>query len=273
MTKLLPIAALAVTFVVAGQPADKPAADNPAPDKKTDKELLQGAWLITAAEMDGKPFKELTDKKTTLTFKGDAVIDSAHPDEKATFKIDADKKPPVLDLKIVRANETQTVLAIYELKGDTLTLCMADNEKQRPKEFTSKGENMLLTLKRQKTDDAKPKDEADRKIEEARQKIEQAKQKVDLAQTKVLTQACQAYKLNTGEYPPDLETLAKPQPNGGQAYVEAAALKSKTGGAFKYDPAGPKNAGLKPDIWVEIPGGKVGNWMKELPGEEKKPEK
>src|SRR5713226_9384732 len=97
MTKLLPLAVLAVVFVA----ADKPAADKPAPDKKTDKDLLQGTWLNTAAELNGEAQKEPVDKKATVTFKGDTFTASDHPDEKGTFKIDPDKK--TLDVTFSRA--------------------------------------------------------------------------------------------------------------------------------------------------------------------------
>jgi hypothetical protein len=92
-----------------------------------------------------------------------------------------------------------------------------------------------------------------------------AAEEADLAQTKLLADACQYYHLDNGEYPPDLETLAKPRPDGAKAFINAGALKSKTGGAFKYDPAGPKNQGLKPDVWVGTNNSKIGNWMVDRP--------
>jgi hypothetical protein len=47
-------------------------------------------------------------------------------------------------------------------------------------------------------------------------------------------------------------------------------LKDPWGKPYSYDPAGPKNAGLKPDIW-SAGGGKVliGNW----PAPKTKPQK
>jgi hypothetical protein len=76
-----------------------------------------------------------------------------------------------------------------------------------------------------------------------------------------LSRAVEAYKISNGEYPSGLDDLAKKQPGGGPALVEAGALKDPWGKPYSYDPAGPKNAGLKPDIW-SAGGGKVliGNW-------------
>jgi uncharacterized protein (TIGR03067 family) len=267
MTKLLSLTVLAVLFVPGDEPAAKPAAD-----KKADKDLLQGTWVVTAAELNGEKVPAATDNKLTVTFKGDTVVASEHPDEKGTFKLDQEKKPPTLEIKFAAGDAARTQLAIYELKDDTLKICLAKKDgKEFPTDFTSKEGNMLLTLKREKAEEVRPKSEAEKKIDEVRQRIEQEKQKADLAQMKVLTQACEAYKLKNDAWPPDLETLAKA--DGGAAYIEVAALKSKTGGPFKYDPKGPKNNGLKPDIWVEVGDVKIGNWMKDLPAGEKKPEK
>jgi hypothetical protein len=37
-------------------------------------------------------------------------------------------------------------------------------------------------------------------------------------------------------------------------------LKDPWGESYGYDPAGPRNGGKHPDIWLELPGGPVGNW-------------
>ncbi len=252
MTRILPLAVLAV-FLVA---ADKPA-DNKPTDKKTDKDSLQGTWILTRAEVNGEAVK-LPDK-ATLTFKGDAVDNSLHPDDKWTFTLDPDKKPPTMDFKITHGTETETQLAVYELKGDTLIVCIEKKEKGYPKAVASKEGNMFLTLKRVKAED-KPKPDA-------------ASQKADLATTKTLATACETYKLNNGDWPANLEALANNQPKGGRPIIQPALLAPKSAEKFKYDPKGLNNKGLRPDIWVDGPNGPIGNWMEELPPEEKKPEK
>jgi uncharacterized protein (TIGR03067 family) len=156
MTKLLLLAALAATCLAAGQPpakpADHPLADKSAADTTTDKDLLQGSWVVTAAERDGAPLKDLVDKKATVTFKGDTVIDSTKPNDKVTFKIDPEKKPPTLDLTTTLGTESRSQRAIYKLDGDTLTICVAKRDKEYPKDFASKEGNVVLTLKRQKAE-------------------------------------------------------------------------------------------------------------------------
>jgi len=74
-----------------------------------------------------------------------------------------------------------------------------------------------------------------------------------------LTQACQAYKLKYQEYPPNLQQLVQP-PNG-SPFVEPDALLDPWQRQFQYDPNGPRNNGLKPDISTTgSHGQEIGNW-------------
>ena len=144
MKKLWPLALLAVVLV---------AADKPAADKKSDKDRFQGAWVVTGVEAkgeavkDGETFNQLKDMK--LTFKDDAVINSKHPKDEATFKIDADKKPATIDVNI-KGREGDSMRMLYEFKDDTtLRLCGSKKETERPKEFGSKEDQLVITLKRE----------------------------------------------------------------------------------------------------------------------------
>jgi hypothetical protein len=81
-----------------------------------------------------------------------------------------------------------------------------------------------------------------------------------------LTQALEVYKVKHGEYPATLEALAQNQPDGGPALVPADRLIDPWGRAYLYNPAGPKNKGLKPDVWStgpdsKKPDGVIGNWQ------------
>src|SRR5437660_158888 len=102
MTKLLSLPVLAVLFVAANQQADKTAAD-----KKADKDLFQGTWVVTGAELNGEKVPAAAEKKMTVTFKGDTVVASEHPDEKGTFKLDPEKKPPTLEIKFTAGDTTR----------------------------------------------------------------------------------------------------------------------------------------------------------------------
>ncbi len=251
MTRILPFAVLACLLVAADKPAEKPA------DKKSDKDLLQGTWVITSAKQNGEPVKRL--ESTTLTIKGDSITSSDDPNDKITFTVDPEKKPPTMDLKGTHGTEMVSQLAVYELKGDELTLCIDRKGKEYPKEVAPKEGLMFLTLKRKK--------------DASKLKTDDASLKADLDATHVLAKACDIYKLSHGTFPETLAELAKNHPDGDRPIIEAALLIPKSAVKFNYNPKGPNNGGLRVDIWVEGPNGKIGNWMKELPPQEKKPEK
>ena len=74
-----------------------------------------------------------------------------------TFKLDANKTPPTVDMTILSAANAKDkeevgriLLGIYALDGDHLRLCVAPRE--RPTAFETKGkpDTVLLVLKREK---------------------------------------------------------------------------------------------------------------------------
>jgi uncharacterized protein (TIGR03067 family) len=121
--------------------------------EKTDKEQLQGTWIMVSVEKDGKKVETPADKQTLMTFTGDkATFKSEKRNDDGTFKIDAAKKPKEIDLINPKADnkEMETIRAIYELTGDTLRMAFpAKREAARPASFDAK-EIVILTLKRNK---------------------------------------------------------------------------------------------------------------------------
>src|SRR5262245_57611119 len=89
-----------------------------------DKDELQGEWVATSGEMDGKQLPASEIMGLRLTFKGDTVL-SLHPNKnggkphEGTYKADSQKSPKQLTIKIVR----KTLHGIYEVKGDELKVC------------------------------------------------------------------------------------------------------------------------------------------------------
>src|SRR5262249_54417337 len=83
------------------------------------------------------------------------------------------------------------------------------------------------------------------------------------AGVRVLAEACERYKAETGEYPAKLEDLAKPRADGGAPLVPAETLKDPWGEPWRYDRQGRYPAGKRPDIWTHLPGtpAVVGNWL------------
>jgi type II secretory pathway pseudopilin PulG len=93
---------------------------------------------------------------------------------------------------------------------------------------------------------------------------DEAKIKLAKTQIRTLTQAAETYRLNNGDWPPNLKVLTEKQPNGGAALLEVKALTDPWKKAYQYDEAGNKNKGLRPDIWTETPDKKIiGNWPEE----------
>ena len=88
------------------------------------------------------------------TFAGNTLVckhgEKAGPN--STFTIDAKANPKKLDVTIGEGRDKgKTVLAIYELKDNTLIICEAALGKERPSGFSSTYENQqcLEVLKRE----------------------------------------------------------------------------------------------------------------------------
>ena len=104
-----------------------------------DKKPLDGKWVIESVTKDGKAddgmrgaTREHSGDKYTIT----PAKDSKAPAAEGTFRVDADKQ--TMDLKPASGNfKGKTLLGIYKLDGDVLTVAFAD--KERPKDFESKG--------------------------------------------------------------------------------------------------------------------------------------
>jgi hypothetical protein len=80
-----------------------------------------------------------------------------------------------------------------------------------------------------------------------------------------LTAAAQAYEIRFGQLPERLEQLVAP-PGGGPPLIERDALTDPWGRPYRYDPAGPQNAGVRPDVWSlgpdpNDPKGVISNWQ------------
>jgi hypothetical protein len=84
-----------------------------------------------------------------------------------------------------------------------------------------------------------------------------------LFRAQLLTVALTKYREANDELPETLEALTEPGKDG-RPYVERDVLLDPWGRRYKYDRAGPKNAGKQPDVWSvgpdARPGQEVGNW-------------
>lgn len=117
-----------------------------------DLENLQGAWHITALEVDGNKMPESMLGGSQITVKGSKFNTvSMGAAYSGALTLDETAKPKTFDLKFTDGPEKgNTNLGIYKLSGDTWTLCLATRGKIRPKTFSTKsGTGIALeTLKR-----------------------------------------------------------------------------------------------------------------------------
>ena len=122
------------------------AADDPA-DK--DQKAIQGTWKITSFASNGKAAPTEVVKDMKVVFKDDTMtLSTGKREEKATFKLNATKKPKTLDTK--PSNSDGMALGIYELDGDMLKFCFRKPGGERPKDFTEMEGFGYMILKREK---------------------------------------------------------------------------------------------------------------------------
>jgi uncharacterized protein (TIGR03067 family) len=104
-------------------------------------EMLAGVWTCTSGVNDGKPLPTDVAKllKLTLTHdrykteKGDVVLFDG------IYKIDAGSQSKHIDITAPEGEQAgKTSKGIYSLEGDTLKMCYAMPDKDRPKQFESK---------------------------------------------------------------------------------------------------------------------------------------
>ena len=119
--------------------------------EEDDKKALKGVWQAKSVEFQGNAspedkFKTLrfTFKEDLLLFRGDRMGENQ---DIYIYSIDATKSPKQLDL--MKLKDTREGVAIYELKGDELKVCLLreGSNEGRPTEFTTKkGSDRVLIV-------------------------------------------------------------------------------------------------------------------------------
>jgi uncharacterized protein (TIGR03067 family) len=116
-----------------------------------DQKDIEGHWKIEKALRGGNEMPAEERDKTTLEFKGGKVTIHADKQEKpAEFTLDPKTTPKNIVIK--PEGQDKELQGIYQLKGDSLTICFSREGADRPKEFESKegSKHMLIVLKRVK---------------------------------------------------------------------------------------------------------------------------
>jgi uncharacterized protein (TIGR03067 family) len=133
------------------------AAPGPKDPPKKDVDPLLGQWVGEKAETGGMPLP-VPVGGMSMEFKPDGKLvmtDGGKPPEEAGYKADPKKDPHEIDVVPPAAGgKVMTMLGIYKVDGDSLTLCLAAAG-ERPTKFESAAgqATILLTFKRAKKKD------------------------------------------------------------------------------------------------------------------------
>ena len=122
---------------------------------KHEHKKLDGTWVVESVLRDPREKNsEERGKGIRCVIEGAKVVAKLPGDDNPAgtliIKIDPTKKLKTMDIR--PEGEKDTILAIYELEGDTLRVCISPVGKERPTEFASKPGtgHALVVLKRKK---------------------------------------------------------------------------------------------------------------------------
>jgi uncharacterized protein (TIGR03067 family) len=137
------IAATLIGILILGtlSPADdkQPAGNEP---------KMDGTWQLVEGEIAGNKFPPAVAKGIKLTLSPGKYVVQAESKDEGTVKYFPDASPKALEITGTDGpNKGKTFPAIYELKGDTLTVCYDLSGKARPTEFKSKAGTQLFLAK------------------------------------------------------------------------------------------------------------------------------
>jgi|GEM_PF-697959 len=140
-----------------------------------DKLQIQGVWAVSDGETNGRSLKTVLHEKglgamkikfsnDVMTMTGPGVLSHTYQ-----FVLKPKGQPKVITLVTVethgKAPEGSVIHGIYEIKGDTLKLCLpADSSGDRPEKFEAPNGSRLslLVLSRQTDGDDEPAGPSDR---------------------------------------------------------------------------------------------------------------
>jgi uncharacterized protein (TIGR03067 family) len=115
---------------------------------------FEGAWAYASVVSDGQPIRDPTVVARRLILNGDQFqLTGPATSGRGTYSVDPKAVPKTIDVTFsdgLRAGKTMK--GIYELAGDTCTVCMASGDQPRPTRFESKAHSghTLEVLKRVK---------------------------------------------------------------------------------------------------------------------------
>lgn len=118
-----------------------------ADDKGAGKEekMLDGTWQLVEGEIAGMKFPPEVAKGIKLTISGGRYVVTAESKDEGTVKYFPDASPKAMEVTgTAGPNKGKTFQAIYQVTGNTLTVCYDLSGKARPTEFKSKPGTQLF---------------------------------------------------------------------------------------------------------------------------------
>lgn len=129
-----------------------PAAKEP---PKKEPPSLVGEWVGETGIRGGKPDNPPPGTTITFTKEGKLIMKEGSRNEtmEGTYTADPKKDPGEIDLVLAPAIKGSTLLGVYKIEGDILTMCFSVGG-DRPKAFESPvgTQVMLITCKHAKRD-------------------------------------------------------------------------------------------------------------------------
>jgi uncharacterized protein (TIGR03067 family) len=117
-----------------------------AADEPDDLKLLAGVWKPKEANLGDNKIEPMLLETASVTYEGDKyTIKIGDKGEKGTFTLDPKKTPKAMDIFPTEGdNNGKTLLAIYELSGERLTICYSLTPTVRPEDFEPNSNTLLL---------------------------------------------------------------------------------------------------------------------------------
>jgi len=113
-----------------------------------DLDRLQGAWRAVRIEKGGSPVPDEVAATVRYIFDDDRVIlmEGDQKTGEGVITLEPAADPRAFDFTATEGPQKgTTVLGIYRLEGDSLTMCLGN---ERPPQFTGAGEATLVELTR-----------------------------------------------------------------------------------------------------------------------------
>ncbi len=114
----------------------------------TETPTRDGIWIPIAGELAGRKFPDEVFNSMELTLKGDTYfLRSNEAPDRGVLRVDTTAEPMTMDITGTEGpNKGRTILAIFEQKGDTMTVCYDLSGSSRPADFKTTPQSRLFLV-------------------------------------------------------------------------------------------------------------------------------